>query len=68
MNGLPYQDAELKAKGGGTPLKTLQNLGCEKYAMAKITRVNTVTHKMNCYSCFVTGSEYHMTSVIPGGL
>jgi hypothetical protein len=27
---------------GKKPLKTLEKLGCEKYVMAKITRVNTV--------------------------
>jgi hypothetical protein len=43
MNGLPCQDAEFKAeKYGGKPSKTLEKLGCEKYAMAKITRVNMV--------------------------
>jgi hypothetical protein len=36
--------AELKAKkyGGENPLKALEILGCEKYAMAKITQVNKV--------------------------
>jgi hypothetical protein len=44
MNGLPCQDAELKAEkyGGKGPLKMLEKFGCEKYAMPKIMRVNTV--------------------------
>jgi hypothetical protein len=44
MNGLPCQGAELKAEKymGKKPLKTLEKLGCEKYVLAKITRVNTV--------------------------
>jgi hypothetical protein len=44
MNGLLYQDAELKAEkhGGETPHKPLENWG-EKYLSAKITRVNTIT-------------------------
>jgi hypothetical protein len=43
MNGLLYQDAELKAEkhGGKTPQKPLENWG-EKYSSAKITRVNTI--------------------------
>jgi hypothetical protein len=45
MNGLPCQDAELKAEkyGGKSPLKALEKLECEKYASAKITLVNTVS-------------------------
>jgi hypothetical protein len=45
MNGLPCQDTELKAEkyGGKIPLKTLEKLGCEKYASTKITLVNTVS-------------------------
>jgi hypothetical protein len=43
MNGLPCQDAELKAeKCGKKPSKTLEKLECENYAMAKITQVSTV--------------------------
>jgi hypothetical protein len=45
MNGLPCQDAELKARkntGRKNPLKTLEKLVHEKYAMAKNTLVNTV--------------------------
>jgi hypothetical protein len=46
MNGLPCQDAELKAgKYGGQ--KTLEKLGCKKYVIAKITQVNTVQNKWN---------------------
>jgi hypothetical protein len=40
MNGLPCQDAELKVEKYGR--KTLEKFGCEKYTMAKITRINTV--------------------------
>jgi hypothetical protein len=34
MNGLPCQDAEMKAEkcGWENPLKRLAKLGCEKYA------------------------------------
>jgi hypothetical protein len=43
MNGLPCQDAELKAeKYGGKPSKMLEKLGCEKYVRAKIMRVDTI--------------------------
>jgi hypothetical protein len=40
MNGLPCQDAELKAEKYGR--KMLEKLGCGKYTMVKITRVSTV--------------------------
>jgi hypothetical protein len=51
MNGLPCQDAELKAKKYGVenPLKTLEKLGCEKYAMTKIMRVNMVIYQFEQY-------------------
>jgi len=35
---------------GEKPSKTLEKLGCEKYAMAKITRVNTVNKNIFCTS------------------
>jgi hypothetical protein len=44
MNGLPCQDAELKAEkyGGKKPSKMLEKFGCENNTIEKITRVGTV--------------------------
>jgi hypothetical protein len=53
MKGLPcgmvkMQNSRLRNMGE-EPSKTLEKLRCEKYARAKITRVNTVTNKK--HSC-----------------
>jgi hypothetical protein len=52
MNGLPCQDAELKAEkyGEKNPLKTLEKLGCEKYASKYGITGNQFLHRQAIFS------------------